>query len=78
MVPVCLKPMPMLQLPEFILKNYGESKSIGKADIWYIAEKRCVTNCANGVVRLHQPRAFGKSFDVVNVFCRKHPFFPDE
>ena len=34
----------VLQLPEFILKNYEESKGITKADIWYIAEKRCAAN----------------------------------
>lgn len=38
---MCTQLMFMLQLPDFILKNYGESKGITKADIWYIAEKRC-------------------------------------
>jgi hypothetical protein len=38
---MCIRLMWVLQLPDFILKNYGESKGITKADIWYIAEKRC-------------------------------------
>jgi Translation initiation factor SUI1 len=38
---MCIRLMLVLQLPDFILKNYGESKGITKADIWYIAEKRC-------------------------------------
>ncbi len=38
---MCIQLMLVVQLPDFILKNYGESKGITKADIWYIAEKRC-------------------------------------
>ncbi len=31
-----------MQLPEFILKTYGESKGITKADLFYVEGKRKV------------------------------------